>query len=100
MADGVEIGHGFISISASARDAVRQVERDFSGAMPKVGQKAGHGLSGGFLAAAGKIAGPLAALFATAVALLWLASTVYRRALLITGHRVHFREVLRGGPAS
>lgn len=36
----------------------------------------------------------------TAVALLWLASTVYRRALLITGHRVRFREVLGGRPAS
>jgi phage-related protein len=65
MADaGVEVGHGYIAISASARDAVRQVEREFGGAMPNVGKKAGKGMSGGFLAAAGKIAGPLAALFA------------------------------------
>ena len=30
---------------------------------------------------------------ATAVALVWLASTIYRRALIITGHRVRFHEV-------
>jgi ABC-2 type transport system permease protein len=30
---------------------------------------------------------------ATAVALVWLASTIYRRALVITGHRVRFHEV-------
>lgn len=31
---------------------------------------------------------------ASGVALVWLASTIYRRALLMTGHRLHFREVL------
>lgn len=64
MADGVEIGRGHIAITADAAGAVRQVERQFGGAMPKVGQKAGKGMSAGFLGAAGKIAGPLAALFA------------------------------------
>jgi hypothetical protein len=29
-----------------------------------------------------------------AVALVWLASTIHRRALLMTGHRLHCREVL------
>ncbi|HET7279876.1 MAG TPA: ABC transporter permease [Dermatophilaceae bacterium] len=36
----------------------------------------------------------MAATAAAAVALVWLASTIYRRALLMTGHRLHFREVL------
>ncbi len=35
----------------------------------------------------------------TAVGLLALASTIYRRALLITGHRVRFRELVGGPPA-
>ena len=36
---------------------------------------------------------------AAAVAVAWLASTIYRRALLMTGHRLHFREVLGTSPA-
>ena len=36
----------------------------------------------------------------TAVALLALASTIYRRALLITGHRVRFRELVGRPPAA
>ena len=35
---------------------------------------------------------------ATAVLLVWVASSIYRRALLITGHRVRLREVVRAVP--
>ena len=37
---------------------------------------------------------------ATAVLLVWVASSIYRRALLITGHRVKLREVISSRPAS
>jgi ABC-2 type transport system permease protein len=33
---------------------------------------------------------------ATAVGVIWLASSIYRRALLITGRRVRVREVFTG----
>ena len=37
---------------------------------------------------------------ATAVLLVWVASAIYRRALLITGRRVKLREVVGGRPAT
>ncbi len=36
----------------------------------------------------------------TGLGCVWLASTVYRRALVITGHRVRLRELFRRGGTS
>lgn len=63
MADGIEVGHGHVTITASARDAVRQINRDMGAAMPKLAQDSGKRFSGAFGAAlkAG-IAGAVAAI--------------------------------------
>jgi ABC-2 type transport system permease protein len=37
---------------------------------------------------------------AAAVLFVWVASSIYRRALLITGHRVRLRELISGRTAS
>ena len=63
MADGVEVGHAYVSISASGKGAVKQVREDFARGMPGAGKEAGGRLGGGLVAAASKFAAPLAAAF-------------------------------------